>query len=109
MPNVSRSYLLCFNGSGWILKSKEDVLKQLVQNSASIMYAFVDEHRDSNTLSPHIMAKFDKFDEKRDNEDVVMLGQLHKDAELTIMNNQDNVGVRERAKQFKRMIAATSI
>ena len=100
IPNISRPHALCYDGTSWTISNKDDVLKKIVQDSASTMYAFVDER--SKELSKKTLETFDIFDCKRDNDDPVLLEALQKEAEITIINNQDEVGVRDKARKHKR-------
>ena len=45
---------------------------------------------------------FDAFDEKRDEDDVEMFETLQKDAERAVINLQDDIGVRQRARKFRK-------
>ena len=94
------SYVKVYDGEAWNVHQKDDIMNRLVQDSASTMYAFVDEHKGG--LSRRALDKFDAFDRKRDEDDPAMLQQLQRDAECTVINQQDSVGVRERVREFLR-------
>ncbi len=99
IPNVSRPHALIYDGTLWILNDREEIVKKLINTSASSMYAFVDENKN---LPARVLRVFDEFDIKRDEEDPEMMAQLIKEAERTIMNNQDEMGVRAKARQERR-------
>ena len=102
IPNISRSHALCYDGQGWVISDKDEMMKKLVDGCANTMYTFVNEN--NAILSQRALDTFDKFDEKHDHEDEDMMTALQRDAVRTIINNQDNVGVRERARREQRRI-----
>lgn len=100
IPNISRSHAMCYDGANWVMKDKDAVLEKLVDASATVMYTFVNEYEAE--LPRHALESYERFDEKRDYDDPTLLGALRKDAERTIINHQDDVGVREKVRQSRR-------
>ena len=98
IPNISRTDALCFDGRKWIVQDRNVVLKKLVDQSCSTLNAFVDSY----DLPPRVLSKYEAFDEKRDRDDPILNDKLRREAVRTIVNNQDQTGVRENARRQRR-------
>ena len=111
IPNVSRAHALCWcrgeNGDndGWMLQDKTEVLTKLFEACASVMVSFTmgDAGEDVlNSLPPRVRRALDEFERQRDEDDPEMMASAQKKAERAVLNNQDRLGVRQRARTQQR-------
>lgn len=101
IPNVSRPHASCFYGSAWVISDKDAVLRRLVTSGAGSMYAYYDER--GAALPQPVRTRFDAFDAAHSEQDAATQRALRREAERAVLNSQDAVGVRDKARAHRRL------
>lgn len=107
IPNVSRPHALCWSrgengsGDGWKLRDRMEVMSRLGAACASMMFSFTsgeDQEDVFKALGARAAKIYEEFERKHDEDDPEQLLRVQQQAERAVMNNQDRVCVRQRAK-----------
>lgn len=82
IPNKKQSYAKIYDGANWILTKK----KQAIEEMASRAFSLIGDRKEINYSEQIAQIKSDYEEDKKNT-----VERIHGDAELMILNNQDNI------------------
>ena len=84
ISNMRDNLVLIFDGIDWQLKERDDILQDMIDNNADILYDKFEELVD--TLDEGTIKKFKRFLDEKDQDRVI--DQIKKDLKLMLYNNK---------------------
>ena len=92
ISNMRDNYVLVYDGGGWQIREREDILQDMIDNKTDILNEKFDELVDK--LDEITIKRFKKFLDEKDNDNVS--SQLKKDLKLILYNKKKVEAVKPR-------------
>ena len=86
ISNIKNNYVMKYDGEKWNLEDQEDAIDTLIDDKQLILEQKLEEWIENGKNYPEIMEKFNRYIEKRDNNDVINV--IKQEIKLLLFNNR---------------------
>ena len=91
ISNIKNNYIMIYDGKKWKLKNQNEAIDTLIDDKQLILEQKLEEWIENGKCYPDIMAKFNRYLEKRDNDDVINV--IKEDIKLILFNNRKMIKI----------------
>lgn len=92
ISNIKNNYVMLYDGIKWNLRNRDETIINLIDDKESIVEQKLEEWVENGKGYPNIMKQFNKYLEKRENDEV--LNTIKEEIKLILFNNRNLVSVK---------------
>ncbi len=92
ISNIKNNYVMLYDGIKWNLRNRDETIINLIDDKESIVEQKLEEWVETGKGYPNIMKQFNKYLEKRENDEV--LNTIKEEIKLILFNNRNLVSVK---------------
>ena len=89
ISNLKNSYVMIFMNNKWKVKNRDETILRLIDDKQILLEKKIQEWVESGKQYPKIMAKFSRYIEKREQNDVI--NAIKEDIKLMLYNNRNMI------------------
>ena len=90
ISNIKNKYIMTYDGIKWNLQSESETIEDLIDTNEFVLEQKLEEWVENGKDYPEIMNKFNRYLEKKENDDV--LNKIKNEIKLILYNNRKVVG-----------------
>ena len=89
ISNLKNSYVMIYMNNKWKVKNRDETISRLIDDKQILLEKKINEWVESGIQYPRIMAKFSRYLEKREENDVI--NAIKEDIKLMLYNNRNMI------------------
>jgi hypothetical protein len=89
ISNLKNSYIMIYMNNKWKVKNRDEIISQMIDDNQILLEKKIHDWVESGEQYPKIMAKFSRYLEKREQNDVI--NTIKEDIKLMLYNNRNMV------------------
>ena len=105
ISNLKNSYVMIYINNKWKVKNRDETILRMIDDKQVILEKKIQEWVESGIQYPKVMAKFSRYIEKREEDDVI--NAIKEDIKLMLYNNRNMIIENNKriSKNNKKLIA----
>ena len=96
ISNLKNSYIMIYMNNKWKVKNREEIISKIIDDKQVLLEKKIQEWVESGKRYPKIMAKFSRYIEKREENDVI--NAIKEDIKLLLYNSRNMILEKKLAK-----------
>ena len=89
ISNLKNSYVMIYMNNKWKVKNRDETISRMIDDKQVILEKKIQEWVESGIQYPKVMAKFSRYIEKREQDDVI--NAIKEDIKLMLYNNRNMI------------------
>ena len=89
ISNLKNSYVMIYMNNKWKVKNRDETISRMIDDKQIILEKKIQEWVESGKQYPKVMAKFSRYIDKREEDDVI--NAIKEDIKLMLYNNRNMI------------------
>ena len=89
ISNLKNNFVMVYNGNQWNIRDRNEVINDMIEDNTNILEDKIEDWLEKGKQYPHIMKKFNRYLEKKEND--IVIDKIKQEIKFILYNNREIV------------------